>query len=384
MTLLVIFIRQLGPYHIARFSELSKVFQVHVIVTRFLSKEYGWEPQDNFPFAVHNICGKNFDSDPNIFKIFRILGEIRTINKDIILFVPGWSDFCHYVSFVYSYIFGLRLIVATDSNFTDCKRNFFYEYIKRSLLMGASGLLSAGTLSKQYLILLGIPRWKIREPWDVVDNSFFRSQSNLRNLSEKNYILCVSRNLEKKNIPFLISEYSKYKSNGGICDLVIVGVDTGVSKLMDFCETVDIAKTVQILPFMQKDNLKELFHGCRLFVLPSVYDQWGLVVNEAMSSGAPCIISERCGCAKDLIIHNKTGWKFDPYQPGSLYNLLLKSDDFSQSYLLSIAHAAFLNLENRFTLRHFKDSVLSLSTIPPNRSFRSVLTSILLLLFKRY
>ena len=37
-------------------------------------------------------------------------------------------------------------------------------------------------------------------------------------------------------------------------------------------------------------------------VLPSDYrETWGLVVNEALASGLPCIVSDACGCAEDLV-----------------------------------------------------------------------------------
>ena len=49
------------------------------------------------------------------------------------------------------------------------------------------------------------------------------------------------------------------------------------------------------------------------FVHPSTTEQWGLVVNEAAAAGLPLIVSERCGCAPELVRQGVTGFLFDPY-----------------------------------------------------------------------
>jgi glycosyltransferase involved in cell wall biosynthesis len=38
------------------------------------------------------------------------------------------------------------------------------------------------------------------------------------------------------------------------------------------------------------------------FILPSLWEEWGLVVNEAMASGLPVVVSETAGCAEDLLV----------------------------------------------------------------------------------
>ena len=58
--------------------------------------------------------------------------------------------------------------------------------------------------------------------------------------------------------------------------------------------------------------------GC--FVLPSAREPWGLVVNEAMASGLPVLVSVRCGCAEDLVRAN--GLMFDPHAPDGLRRCL--------------------------------------------------------------
>src|SRR5260370_286081 len=66
------------------------------------------------------------------------------------------------------------------------------------------------------------------------------------------------------------------------------------------------------------------FANC--FVLPSVREPWGLVVNEAMAAGLPVIVSHRCGCAEDLVIHNRNGYVFDPEDVDHLRAVMLSFD----------------------------------------------------------
>ena len=47
-------------------------------------------------------------------------------------------------------------------------------------------------------------------------------------------------------------------------------------------------------------------------VLPNTREPWGLVVNEAMASGLPVLVSQNCGCALDLVSPGLNGWIFDP------------------------------------------------------------------------
>ncbi len=53
--------------------------------------------------------------------------------------------------------------------------------------------------------------------------------------------------------------------------------------------------------FLNQTEISKAYVAADCLVLPSGYNEtWGLVVNEAMASGLPCMISDRCGCARDL------------------------------------------------------------------------------------
>jgi glycosyltransferase involved in cell wall biosynthesis len=48
------------------------------------------------------------------------------------------------------------------------------------------------------------------------------------------------------------------------------------------------------------------------FIMPSLWEEWGLVVNEALACSTPVIVSANAGCAEDLVIEGETGYKIDP------------------------------------------------------------------------
>jgi glycosyltransferase involved in cell wall biosynthesis len=59
--------------------------------------------------------------------------------------------------------------------------------------------------------------------------------------------------------------------------------------------------TASFAGFMNQTQVSQAYVAADALVLPSDYGEtWGLVVNEAMASGLPCIISDRCGSAQDL------------------------------------------------------------------------------------
>ena len=60
-----------------------------------------------------------------------------------------------------------------------------------------------------------------------------------------------------------------------------------------------------------------------ILVLPSKSEPWGLVVNEAMVCGMPVIVSEKCGCAEDLVINHQNGFTFDPDSQQELETAML-------------------------------------------------------------
>jgi len=64
----------------------------------------------------------------------------------------------------------------------------------------------------------------------------------------------------------------------------------------------------RFLGFQNQTQLSPYYHAADLLALPSLYSEtWGLVVNEALHHGLPCVVSDAVGCAPDLIEPGGTG-----------------------------------------------------------------------------
>ena len=84
----------------------------------------------------------------------------------------------------------------------------------------------------------------------------------------------------------------------------------------------DLAGSVVLAGFRQYDELPAWYGLASAFVHASTTEQWGLVVNEAMASGLPVLVSNRCGCAPDLVEDGVNGFTFDPYDVEALAGLM--------------------------------------------------------------
>jgi glycosyltransferase involved in cell wall biosynthesis len=90
---------------------------------------------------------------------------------------------------------------------------------------------------------------------------------------------------------------------------------------------VSPAVRTAFLGFQNQTKLSRYYHAADLMTLPSRYSEtWGLVVNEALQHGVPCVVSDRVGCAPDLIVPGVTGEMCEgdsvPALAGSLLRVL--------------------------------------------------------------
>ena len=71
-------------------------------------------------------------------------------------------------------------------------------------------------------------------------------------------------------------------------------------------------RRIAITGFKNIDEIGQYYAAADVFVLPSAFETWGLVLNEAMLHSLPAIVSDGCGCAPDLVRDGETGFRYPP------------------------------------------------------------------------
>lgn len=259
--------------------------------------------------------------------------------------VPGWGDALAFSAIQWCAVNGVPAIVMSESTEWDEPRRTLKESVKRRILKLCSAGLVGGQPHADYLAMLGMPREKIFQGYDAVDNEYFarnadeaRAQSS--GLREKfalpeNYFLASARFVEKKNLPNLIRAYALYRARAEkskrpkseIWELVLLGDGHLKPEFLQLISSLAVQESVLLPGFKQYGDLPAYYALAKVFIHPSSVEQWGLVVNEAMASGLPVMVSNRCGCSCDLVQEGVNGFTFDPFNTEQIADLMLRVSD---------------------------------------------------------
>jgi glycosyltransferase involved in cell wall biosynthesis len=85
-----------------------------------------------------------------------------------------------------------------------------------------------------------------------------------------------------------------------------------------------LPQRVRFLGFRSQDQMADVYADADILVLPSEGETWGLVVNEALMFGVPCVVSDRVGCAPDLIDPGASGLVFPQGNAAALRDAIVR------------------------------------------------------------
>jgi glycosyltransferase involved in cell wall biosynthesis len=274
--------------------------------------------------------------------------------KPDVVVVPGWASRTSLGSVAWCLKYRVPLVVMSESQAIDEARSAWREAVKRRIVGCFSAALVGGAPHADYIARLGMPRERVFLGYDAVDNEYFaqgaqevrgqRSEVRERYGLPEQYFLASARFVEKKNLPRLLEAYARYREEaemlkeGGTLpqpspqsgegatprDLVLLGDGPLRETLNSQLSTLNLHEHVHLPGFKQYPDLPAYYGLASAFIHASTTEQWGLVVNEAMASGLPVLVSNCCGCAPDLVQDGVNGFTFDPNNVEELAGLMLK------------------------------------------------------------
>lgn len=339
MKLAIIFDR-FGPYHIARLEAAAKYLEIIPIEVSGETSEYQWDKVESSALSTRITLFDNVESSrvpPRVLAqvLFKHLDKIK---PDVIA-INGWFDRSALAALYWCLKNKKHAVVMSDSTAIDVQRVWWREKLKSVIVGKFSAGLVAGSRHHSYLASLGMDSNKIFTGYDVVDNQYFEKETAKIKAEERfwrrnkglpeNYFLVVSRFIEKKNIPFIIKAYQKYVATNPdkAWKLVIIGDGPLKNQLQDQVKELKLSDKIIFEGFKQYDELPVYFGLASAFIHASTSEQWGLVVNEAMASGLPVVISDRCGCVPELVKPGVNGFSINPENEIELTEKMLTLTD---------------------------------------------------------
>ena len=153
--------------------------------------------------------------------------------------------------------------------------------------------------------------------------------------------LFVGQLVDRKGIKELLAVWHKHISQYPDDNLLVIG--KGI--LEHSLKEKYTSDSIHILGGINYDELYKYYALCDVFIMPTLEDNWCLVIPEAMACGKPVACSIYNGGHYELVQDGINGYKFDPLEPDSIIRTLAK---FHQADLQSMGKKS-IEIESDFT-----------------------------------
>lgn len=194
--------------------------------------------------------------------------------------------------------------------------------------------LFVGHYNYEYYITFGLQDNQLVYAPHAIDNQRFLQEDEIKEgkakiwkkelgIPEKNTVFLFAGKLYDVKAPERLLENFKQLQNPNT-SLIFIGEGALRPHLENNARGL---KNVYFTGFINQEKMPVAYKLGDFFILPSLSETWGLSVNEAMACGRPVIISDRVGCAPDLVKDGETGYVFSTKDPGSIIQTLEKAID---------------------------------------------------------
>jgi glycosyltransferase involved in cell wall biosynthesis len=255
--------------------------------------------------------------NPGLWKL------IRDGDFDVVL-VSGYFYASAWISIAAAKWYGVPLLFITDSHSLHswAAKSKWKVGLKRILVRGifslGNAVLALSSGGVEYLRALGYSDDRIVLAPYVVDNAWWCEQAAKINrdavraswrIPGQGEVTLFCAKLQPWKGPMDLLE-AFAKANVPCSYLVFAGDGPERSKLEFRATELGLIERVRFLGFLNQSQLPATYCAADMFVLPSKFEPFGLVVNEAMLCGLPVAISDHVGAKFDLVRPDENGYVF--------------------------------------------------------------------------
>ncbi len=288
------------------YNELSKKFKFSVV---YINKKQEKFRSDDF------INNNSRYKKINYFKL-SILKKTLLINKILFnlkkknVFICGWDKIEYWIALIFSV--NTKKIFICDSFESKNKK---FSLFKKIFLSMVDCVIVPGNLHKRFIKNLNFNK-KIFVTKSVgIIKPFAKKKFSSR--LKKIKIIYIGRISREKNLELL---FKLIKSSSNL-SLSIYGKD---EENLELNLKSNLKKKIKFKGSIFNKKIKFEIKKYDLLILPSKFEPWGLVIEEAIYNGIPVISSNKVGCNQDLISTLKVGYVFKNNSIESLKNCVNK------------------------------------------------------------
>jgi glycosyltransferase involved in cell wall biosynthesis len=260
----------------------------------------------------------NVSSDPGTHRFLGLrnasLVERVTAWQPDVVHITGWAWLSHFLALRAFRGKGIPTLFRGDSHLLDSRPRGPRWWIKRALLKRVfswpTGFLVVGAANRAYYEIFGVEPDRLHpcphsidvgrfaQPAGVFQNEAARWRQQL-GIARDRHVLLFAGKFERKKRPMELM-----RAVQALPDPEPVLVMVGGGELEAEVNALAAAdpERFRVLPFQNQSRMPVVYRLGDLFVLPSAFGEtWGLAVNEALACGRPVLVSDRVGCAADVV-----------------------------------------------------------------------------------
>jgi len=340
----ILFVTEIiSPYRVPFLNILDKLFnakgmKLDVIFLRESEERRSWEIEKDKLTCSYSVA-KSFllqktDKEPHYFN-FGLKNEVKKLNPDIII-LGGFAQLAYWDLLMWARKNKKKAILFCESFQNAGPIRYFL--FKRFFIKNCAKFVVPGNISKEYLLRLGANQKDIFIAPDAVENDFYTDKSHAllgkktELKKEKKFpdriILYVGRIAKVKGLYDLLDVFKKISSESKDVGLILIGSSNKIDSFKKYCRHKNI-ENVFFEGHKQKEELVKYYALADVFVLPALYDPWGMVINEAMLSKLAIVASDRSQAAFELLKDAENGFLHKAGNRQQLYqkiNILLENE----------------------------------------------------------